>query len=191
MLPDRKWTFRIVALILLVAVGWWVLDEDTHEPVPADPEEMAERPDYFMETFTLNATGDDGVRRYRLESPRMEQFTGEDIWLLERPEITYFVDSGAPWQLRAEHGRAWNNVEDVHLQGEVTIRRSRSDDNLPANVDTSEVFLQPEQRYAETDEHTVYWREDARLEGIGLRAWLDREYLELLSDVRGRYEVPD
>ncbi len=191
MRPDRAWTFRIIVLVLLVAVGWWVLDEDTHDPVPADPEEMAERPDYFMEDFTLDATGDDGVRRYRLQSPSMEHFIGDDLWLLEHPEVTYFADTGEPWRMRAERGRAWNNVEDVHLEGEVQIRRSGGEHNLPANMDTSEVFLKPERRYAETDEHAVYWRTDARLEGVGVRAWLDEDKLELLSEVRGRYEIPD
>lgn len=190
MLPDRRWTFRIVVVALLVGVGWWVLDEDTHDPLTVDPDEAEQRPDYFMEAFTMDATGDEGERLYRVASPRMEHFHGDDLWLMDAPEITYFVDTGEPWHLRAEQGRAWNNVDDVHLKGEVTIRRDGGDDNLPANLDTSEVFLKPDERYAETDEHAVYWREDVRMEGIGVRAWLDRETLELLSDVKARHEAP-
>lgn len=190
MLPDRRWTFRIVVIALLVVVGWWVLDEDIHEPVTVDPDEVEERPDYFMETFTLNATNDDGRATYRVTSPRMEHFRGRDLWLMETPHIIYFVESGEPWHLHADRGRAWNNVEDVHLQGEVEIRRARGDDNLPANVDTSEVYLQPGSRYAETHEHAVYWRDGARMEGIGVRAYMDRDILELLSEVRGRYDEP-
>lgn len=191
MLPDRRWTFRIVTAALLVAVGWWVLDEETHEPVTADPEEGEQRPDYFMEEFTLTATGDGGKQRYRLESPHMEHFRGRDEWLVDTPRVTYFADSGKPWRLHAERGRAWNRVEDVHLQGEVTIRRDAGAEHPPANVDTSEVFLKPDQRYAETDEHAVYWRDGVRMEGRGLQAWLDREELDLLSEVQGRYAVPE
>ncbi|MFV8835888.1 LPS export ABC transporter periplasmic protein LptC [Aquisalimonas sp.] len=191
MLPDKRWTFRIVAVILLVAVGWWVLDEDTHEPLEVDPEDAEQRPDYFMETFTMHATSDEGTPTYQVVSPRMEHFQGRDLWLMDRPEITYFVESGEPWHLRAERGRATNNVENVHLQGEVEIRRAGGSDNLPANVDTSEVHLEPERRYAETDRHAVYWRDGARIEGVGVRAYLDRELVELLSEVRGRYDVPE
>lgn len=190
MLPDKRWTFRIVVLALLVVVGWLVLDEDTHEPVAVDPDEAEERPDYVMEAFTMNATDEGGRAIYRVASPRMEHFQGQDLWLMETPRITYFVDSGEPWHVRAERGRAWNNVEDVHLQGDVEIRRAGGADNLPANVDTSEVHLKPEERYAETDEPALYWRDGARVEAVGVRAYMDREILELLSDVRGRYDAP-
>lgn len=191
MRADRRWPFRLVVVLVLVVTGWFVLDDETPDPVSREPDAAEQPPDFYMEEFTVTTTGADGEPRYRLAGPRMEHFRGRDEWLLDEPRVTYFTDSGQPWKLRAEHGRAWNNVKDAHLSGEVTIRRQAGADHPPANVDTREVSLKPQQRYAETEARAVYWQANNRLEGVGLEAWFNREQMNLLSEVESEYEIPD
>ncbi len=187
---NRRWLFRIVAGTLIAVVGWWVLDEDVPEPVEAPEALDRERqPDYFVERFILNATDERGVHTYRLHGDSMTHFHGDDLWLVNLPWLIFYPESGAPWHLRSERGRAWNGVTEAMLEGEVTIRREATAHNLEANVDTSEVYLRPASQYAETDEFAVYYRDGVRLSGIGARGYLGREELELLSEVRGVYET--
>ena len=185
----RRWLFRSVAGAVIAVAGWWILDEDTPEPVTAPETLDRERqPDYFVESFTLDVTNEHGVRTYRLEGETLTHFQGDDLWLVEQPWVVFYPDSGAPWNLRSEKGRAWNNVTEALLEGEVTIRREATADNLEANVDTAEVYLRPPSQYAETDRPAVYYREGVRIRGVGARGYLQREQLELLSEVRGNYD---
>ncbi len=185
----RRWVFRLVAASVIAVAGWWILDEGEPDPRP-DTEllERERRPDYFIEQFVLDVTDESGVATYRLRSPRMTHFMDDDLWLLETPWLTLFTETGEPWHLRAERGRAWDNVTQAHLEGEVTLRRAAGPDNLEANVDTSEVYARPAEHYAETDRFAVYYREGARVSGIGAEAYLDRDLFRLHSEVKGIYE---
>ncbi|MCC5810269.1 MAG: LPS export ABC transporter periplasmic protein LptC [Ectothiorhodospiraceae bacterium] len=183
----KRWVFRIAAACIIALAGWWILDEDTVAPPPPDVMDAETRPDYFVEGFTMDATNEDGVVTYRLAGERMLHFTGDDLWTLETPVMTFIPETGEPWILRSERGRAWNNVTEAQLEGEVTIRRARGPDNLEANVDTSEVYVLPAERYAETDEFAVYYREGTRISGTGARGYLERDQFELLSEVKGNY----
>ncbi|MCP1673889.1 lipopolysaccharide export system protein LptC [Natronocella acetinitrilica] len=185
----RRWVFRIVAGLVIAAAGWWILDEDTVDPVVApDSLERERTPDYFVENFTLDATDEQGVRTYRLQGDTMTHFMDDDLWRVQQPWMIYYTESGSPWHLRSERGRAWNSVTEAMLEGDVTIRREASDENLEANIDTSEVYLRPQARYAETDQYAVYYRDGLRISGIGVRGYLDRQQIEMLSEVRGVYE---
>ncbi len=183
----RRWIFHLSALGIIALAGWWILDEDTVEPPTPDVMEVETRPDYFVEGFTVAATDENGVVTYRLGGERMLHFMGRDLWTIDAPVVTFIPEIGEPWVLRSETGRAWNNVTEAQLEGEVTIRRARGPGNLEANVDTSEVYVLPAERYAETDEFAVYYREGTRISGTGARGYLERDQFELLSEVKGHY----
>ncbi len=188
----KRWVFRLVAAAVIAVAGWWILDEQEPEPT-LDTEllDRERRPDYFVEDFILDVTNDAGVATYRLRSPRMTHFMDEDLWLLDTPWLTLYPETGEPWHLRAEQGRAWDAVTQALLEGEVTIRRDQGPDNLEANVDTSNVYARPADQYAETEEFAVYYREGTRISGIGAEAYLDRDLFKLLSEVEALYVPAD
>lgn len=185
---DRRWLFRGTVLALLVAVGWWVLDE--RRPPPQRPDRLAEeerQPDYFTENFTLLATGAQGQPAWELNSPRMVHFLDADTWELEQPDLLYHTETGQPWRLTAERGRAWSGLEEALLEGEVHITREAGPDNAAARLDTSEVRLWPDDGLAETDRPAIYRSEGHHVSGVGVRGNFDHDTLQLRSEVKAHY----
>ncbi len=187
---DRRWPFRIVVAALLVATGWWLFDEETHEPRPLPDDEAEERADYFMEGFTVRATDATGRPAYQLQAPRMDYFLGPDEWIVEAPRIRHAAETGEPWYLAAERGTGHDRLERIRLHGDVTVRRAGGPDNVATRVDTRNVTLRPDQRHVETDEHALFRQPGVRMEGTGVRADLARDHLELLDAVRARHADP-
>jgi lipopolysaccharide export system protein LptC len=185
------WVTRLGVVAIVAGLGWWLIDERFGDgPRFGAPEEEAQRtPDFFAERFELDVSGDDGLPRYRLHGSSLEHFVGEDIWLIDAPWLIIFSDTGAPWHLRAPSGRAWNGGQEAALDGAVTLRRAASPSNRVFDADTSDVYLQPALRYVETDARATFRDEQSTMTGIGARAYLDRDILQLLSETRGVHEA--
>lgn len=184
----RRRVFRLVAGSVIAVAGWLILDEDPADsPAPPDSLDQPRQPDYFVENFSVDVMDEQGQRRYRLDGQEMTHFQNDDLWLIQQPRMIYFPDSGTPWHLSSDQGRAWNAVTEARLEGAVRIRREAGEDNLEANVDTSDVYLRPQDHYAETDKHAVYYRPGVRQSGVGVEGFLDRERIDLLSEVKAHY----
>lgn len=186
----RRWAFRITVLTMLVVAGWWALDEPSP---PTDSESPAGRerlPDYFTEDFTIVATNARGTPVWELTAPRMVYFADQDTWRMDSPDLLYHADSGKPWRLVAERGRAWSGLTEAMLDGDVIITRAAGPDNPAARLDTTDVRLWPNRRLAETQRPAIYRTDGTHVKGIGARGEFDRERLQLHSEVKARYASP-
>lgn len=181
---------RIGIFALFASLAWLLLDErfiDMPQFGAPDPE-VPITPDFFAEHFELDITDEAGKPTYRLHGSNLEHFTGDDLWLIESPWLIIHSDTGAPWHLRAPTGRAWNGAQEASLDGAVTLRRAASETNQAFNADTADVYLQPTLQFAETDARATFYTDYSTMTGIGARAYLDRDILQLLSETRGVHE---
>lgn len=188
---NRRWLFPATVLVLLVTVGWWVMDERRPQPERPDSQvEQQRQPDYFTENFTLLATDAQGKPAWELRSPRMVHYSDQDLWQLDRPDMLYHTATGKPWRLTAERGRAWSGLDEAMLEGEVHVTREAGPDNAASRLDTSDVRLWPDQRLAETDMPAVYRSEGHHATGVGARGDFTRDTLKLRSEVNAHYAPP-
>lgn len=176
----------LAALLAAVFIGWRLLGGQAERPPPEIGDEAAQS-DYYVTGARLLQTSDLGQPEYAATSIRMTHQQDQDIWLLQAPTIEVFTEAGEPWYGRAEHGRIWADGEEAELQGEVRLWRNASAENRPVTIDSSDVYLRPQQKYAETAAPVEVWQQQNRLVGTGARVYLDEERYELLSDVRGHY----
>ncbi|HEX5514677.1 MAG TPA: LPS export ABC transporter periplasmic protein LptC [Gammaproteobacteria bacterium] len=176
----------LAALLAVVFVGWQLLSGRVEPPPPTIGDEAAQS-DYYVSGARLLQTDDQGQPEYQATSARMVHRPDQDTWLLQSPTMQIFTETGEPWYGRAERGRIWAGGEEAELQGEVRLWREASAENQPVAIDSSNVYLRPQQKYAETAAPVVLRQEQNRLVGVGARVYLDEERYELLSEVRGRY----
>lgn len=178
--------FPLAVAAALLFVGWRLFTP----PAERAPEQVSgeeARSDYYVAGATLLRTDEQGRPELEISAKRMLHLQDNDTWLLESPTMRVFTDSGEPWHGQAESGRIWADGEEAKLLGEVRLWRESSGQNRPLTVDTQDVYLRPQQKYAETDAQAVITQLDSRLVGVGARVYLDEERLELLSNVSGRY----
>ncbi len=183
--------FTVIVIGLLIGVAWLIADRPDRappRPEPVIPER--ERADYFMEGFTIHAADESGAWRYRLTADDLYHYPEREVWELTRPEVEMFAATGANWYGTAPRGSAWDEAERVLLHEDVHFWRPESPVNRPLQLDTSELWLYPEEDVAETEEHAILRQDASHTEGVGAKAWLKRQQIELKSEVKGHHELP-
>jgi len=180
----------ILGIAAILAVIFVVLQrhtEDSKKPATPELSEAEAQSDYYVVNARLQQTDDQGRLQYDVTAPHMTHRQNQDIWLLQAPKMTLFVELGEPWYGEAEHGRIWNDGDEAELLGEVKFWRLASPVNRPMTIDTQNVYLQPNLKYARTAAKVVVQQEQNWLTGIGGQIFLDEERYELFSAVRGYY----
>lgn len=181
----------LVGLAALAGLSYGLLrwvESSLREPAPAD----SQAPVLIVEqsrAVRLNAAG---VRESVVEAPRSWQLPGQGGVRLEQPILDWYQPDGQTkeWRVQAEQGWIAADNQLARLAGEVVMRRDAESGKPPVTITTRDVWLHRAERYAETAAPVKAVIPGGELHAVGVRAWLDQERLELLSEVRGFYEPP-
>lgn len=155
---------------------------------PSDTQRGPRSVDYYLTGVNVLRMTKAGKPAHRLIAKEARHFTDDDTTELDDPRLTVFQETSPPWQIDSE--TAWLSADGslLLLSGEVIIDREGDAQNTPVHLVTSELRIQPEQDYAETDEHVRVDSESDRIESVGLQAWLrPPSKLKFLSQVKGYY----
>lgn len=181
----------IAGLALLAASSYGLLrwvESSLREPAPAE----SQAPVLTIEQIRAVRLNGAGLREYVLEAPRLTQLPGQLGTWIERPVLDWYQPDGRTreWRLLAERGWIAADNQLVRLEGEVVMTRTAESGKPSATIITRDVLVRPAERQAETAAPARAVTPGGDLRAIGLRAILDEERLELLSEVRGVYEPP-
>lgn len=183
---------RLPVMLLLLAValllGRGLLDRVT-TPRPTASTAAADQPDYTMTTLHTRRYGADGKLARDLAAEELVHYPDARGSLLTRPLLTSLAAEGEPWLIRADEGRSPPGEQEVFLRGHVHIDRAAGPGNEELHLATTALRVVPEQNYADTGEPVAITSLGMRSTGVGLNAWLDKEQLQLMNDVRGQYET--
>lgn len=202
-----KRTRQLLTLLLLAISLWLFFRESTKEPLtqPARSE-TTERPSAFTNGATiLNYEDGSEAPVYRVTSVESLYFTRQGKLESITPEITLRDDNGNAYRLRAVKGTFLEQNRQLLLDGKVRVVHFPKDkrmEDASATQDRSEdspaVFeLQTEQLRVDIDKRFIYTEQavkitynDHTITAVGLNASLETKTLQLLNQVRGRYELP-
>lgn len=176
-----------MALLLAAAVsGWWMYGVD--EPAGDAQAEAADDYDYFLSFFELVEMDDAGLLKHTLNAENLYHYPERELSTLKRPRLVFYDDSRKAWEITAEQGMIHEIDRSVQLSGEVHIQYASLREGHDFEIHTDELYVWPDQRRAETGEPVRIEQQQGVTWSTGMRAELDRRVLNLLSDVRGRYE---
>lgn len=192
----------LVVLIGLVAI-WDFNPEDLMRPVP---EREAEFPHAYLVGSETRRFDTEGRLYHHMVSERADHFqhlpqrsSERDYSLIQKPDITLYGENGpeggdspqtdapAPWRVRAEQGRSDANATRIHLREQVRVWQ-QSEEGL-TELTTSELIIEPDRQFAETDKAVNMRSPQGRNQAVGMRADLGKDHIELLSEVRGTYDA--
>jgi len=184
----RGW-FYLAGLLLLAGLSYGLLrlvESSLREPVPAE----SQAPVLIIEQFRAVRMNVAGLREYVVEAPLLRQLPGQLGTWIEQPVLDWYQPDGETreWRLRADQGWIAADQQSMRLEGGVVMTRTTESGKSPVEVITRDVLIRPAERYAETAAPARAVTPGGELRAVGVRAWLDREQLELLSEVRGYYE---
>lgn len=136
----------------------------------------------------------EGKLVYKLETPAAKYFQRDasqpgaaDYTLIEQPRIIFYAaNNTTPWHMSAAEGFSDANGHEVRLKTDV-VAEQKSSAQGPIQVTTSELRVNTLLQYAETDKAVKMRAQQNQIETVGMRAFLNEDRIELLSEVRGVY----
>ncbi len=195
----RQWLRdrRLPAAIVLVALAagasqlllWWLGPAPRTHTFVGPP-----RSGYILTDARVIEFGVDGKPGLHLQSPRVERREGDDSLYLDTPTFQMPARRlGVPdWQGQSLYG--WVNKPGtlLKLQGPVSMHRpaftdARGTAQAEASLQTSDVTVWPRQNRMETANPAQLAQGDRRMSGVGMRANLNDNHLELLDDSHGSF----
>lgn len=176
--------------LLLAAVGSWLLLRNLGQGPPAPHNAKRHVPDYYMVNFTRTQMDKFGKPKNRLTAKRMVHYADDGSSELVQPKLQIYNSDGPPWNISADSAWVGPNNDVVLMHGDTFIWRNDAQGKLAMQVVTSNVRVLLDSRYADTDDYAAITDVPSvsLMTGVGMRADLRQDRLELLSHVRGWYE---
>ena len=185
---DRKVASGIVLLALLVGilqtVMWWVAPTPKASDFVGPP-----RSGYTLANFHMWSYDQQGHPSFSMASPRLDRREGDDSLYITTPQFTLAAKKpGVPdWQGHSLYGWVNHAGTLLKLQGPVHMQRPAFGNTAAATLDTSDVTAWPKQNRMETAAPAQMAQGASRMNGVGMRANLSENHLELLHDVHGTF----
>ena len=187
-LRDRRLTVAIVlvggAAVLSQLLLWWL------GPPPKANEFIGPpRSGYTLADFKGYVYDVDGHPSFRVTGPRLDRREGDDSLYIDQPKFELPAKQpGVPdWQGESRYGWVDKSGTLLKLQGPVYMHRAAYGDTPQAELHTSEVTAWPKENRMETAEPAQLTQGASRMSGVGMRANLTDNHLELLDDSHGSF----
>lgn len=178
------------ALLIALAAIWDFSPEDLMRDDPADEEQFPEA--YLIDSETRRFDAE-GRLHYHLTSERADQFqylpdqtSDLDYSLIVQPQMSMYGETDDPWHLRADMGQS--NAEGDRIELWDNVRAWQDTEAGRSELTTPALVIFPARQFAETDKAVKMRSPQGVTDAVGMRADLERDTIELLSEVRGTYE---
>lgn len=187
-LRDRKLATGIVVLALaagsLQGVLWWIAPSPKANDFIGPP-----RSGYTLSDFRMWSYGPQGRLGFTMRAPHLDRREGDDSLYITSPRFTLAAKKpGVPdWQGQSLYGWVNHAGTLLKLQGPVHMFRPAYGDTPAATLDTSDVTAWPKENRMETAAPAQMTQGATTMSGIGMRAELDDNQLELLNDSHGTF----
>lgn len=186
-LLSRYWLLLPMLIVVVVAV------DRIEAPQPFDVEDTIDmretRSDYYLSDFRSRKYGVDGQIQYTVEGDTLAHYPRTDRSEIKAPRVE-LLRAGTLWQIQSDSGSFDPDPDLFILEGDVVIER-HADNAMPVTIRTSTLTVATESNQVATEAPIEITAPTWNLRAVGLQSAIDDGKLTLLSDVVGRYEVPD
>jgi lipopolysaccharide export system protein LptC len=177
----------VIMLTLLVgAIGSGVLLLRNSPDEAEEEQRLRLSIGYYVKDARLSGTGDDGKILYRASAARASQNFDDGLINLEDVHVIYDPATEIPWVLDANTGRIPRNGNIIELEGDV-VAQTNDEGEPPMTIRTDYMELYTETYIAETKEKVAIDYTNNRVFATGMRAFLEEDRLQLLSNVNGKF----
>jgi lipopolysaccharide export system protein LptC len=185
-----NWSQQWKMWLILISSGLattWLAYHATGQQAVAPTVDVNLFPDYTLINFTSFQMDEQGLLKNQLIAKTMNHYPTINTKLTE-PFLIFYKDRQPVWDVRAQQGEVSPDGNQAWLLGQTTLQRLAPQQSM--QVISKDVWVQLDREYAETAAHAIILKGDNNTEGVGMRAFLATEQLDLLSQARGYYVFP-
>ena len=179
--------FPVLLLAAVAAVTLW-LDRQVQPPEISNNGKTRHDPDYIVDNLTVTRIGPDGAIRYKLHARRMKHYPDDDTTDLDAPTLVNFRGAGVTMTAASKTAKLSSNGENAYLQDDVRLTRSAYANHSEMTMLTTWLHVIPDDGIAKTDKAVRIQDATTLITSDGLEFNNNTRILNLLSNVRGRYE---
>jgi len=186
-LRERRLTVAIVVIGLAAGAGqllmWWI------SPTPAASDFVGPpRSGYILHNFTMWSYGVDGLPSFSMTAPQLDRRDNDDTLYIITPK--FLISSKQPglpdWDGNSLYAWVDKSGTLIKLQGPVYMHRPAYTNAAgtitpETTLHTSEATLWPKENRMETAEAAHVVQGERTMSGVGMRANLNTNHLELFD----------
>ncbi|WP_163835213.1 LPS export ABC transporter periplasmic protein LptC [Spartinivicinus ruber] len=191
---NRSSFLSLIAILVIAYCGYLALGTGAKPPIitPSEPlaDNLEQAPDYYLINPRVTQYSLDGNKDYLLVSDKISHYPHNDVSLLAQPNIDLYRTNGNQWKTTAKHGRLLPGGDILELSDQVRVKEQKSSGELGILLKTNFLTLYAEEEVADTQHPVVITSPNGSItHGVGMRAFLAKDRVQLFSNVRGQYEV--
>lgn len=180
--------YLLAGLIILLLVAIIAYELKPQANMQHDSNALDELPDAIITNMHTVSFNESGQPAYIITTPELKHYAKASKSYLSEPHITIFKPPEQPWQIRSDHAVTENGTEIITLWDNVVLHQQTGISNVESTITTSELTYYPEKKMATTQAHIIYQQPGVKVSATGMRAYIEDEIVELLSEARGQYE---
>ena len=185
---DRKLASAIVLIALAAGLAqallWWMGPAPKQNDFVGPP-----RSGYTLSNFRMWSYGPQGQLAFRMHAPQLERREGDESLYIDSPVFDLASKKpGVPdWHGQSLYGWVDKSGSLIKLQGPVTMHRPAYADSAATDLVTSDVTVWPKENRMVTAAPAQMTQGASRMDGVGMRANLNDNHLELLDNVHATF----
>lgn len=180
----------VVALAIITPLLlWWGLGGNSLPKNETARKDTDASFDFYMHDAKTSYWGEDGAFLRSWETPELLHYPTLKSSKLLTLSTLMPQEEGGTYKMRANEGWVMDDQSKIQLAGDVEVNHNPQS-GAGSVLTTSTLSIYPPRDYAETDAPATLTREGERTDTTGLEVYFDERRVELLSNVRGRYDAP-
>lgn len=176
----------VLLLILLVGSVVWLV-----KPQRQSESNLVKSPQEYMKNLAITHYNEQGAIKDKIYADYWAYVPEEKISNIEQPKIQINKPNKTVWFVVADRATAHQpnigKVERIDLIRNVHLSRPKASAVEPVDVATQWVTYYPDNEFVTTDDFVTISKPGLDISGTGLNGYLDKSWLELLSNVSTTY----
>ena len=180
----------IISIMMIIAVTAAILITLTNQAGTSTHKNDTQIPDAYMENVTAIILDKLGKVSMKIVTPKMTHYAKDDTTDFIDPQITLYHKSPNPWFIASKTAKAWDGIDNLVFNTDVTIHHPADYNNPATLIKTSTLTVHPNEKTAETVEPITMIQPNSIMKAVGMQADMDSGNIKLLSQAQGEY-VPE
>ncbi len=132
----------------------------------------------------MNASG---KPQHRLEGELLRQVKRDEQANLTHPTLTWYSETGSPWQITALRSIALPDGSQISFEGQAEIKRITQSDHKQLKITSEKFVVRPDEQTISSELLVTIEVADGQATAVGFLANLADEEIQLLNQVEGVY----
>ncbi len=180
----------IVVIAAILSIGLLVFVKSEQPRLVAYTEK---KPQEYMKQVLVSIFTEQGFLKSKLSANYWGYLPEIALSNLQKPKLMIYKPDGSAWSICANTGKVeqptLGSIEQIILEDEVVLERPATATVFPIKLETRELRYQPKKQFAESHQLVTMTKPGLTITGIGLRAYLEQNSVELLQDVKTHYTL--